>query len=340
MPIVVMVLSTLALWGIYWFVRMGGIDHLREQSARRKDEAKRAQAREAEHTAPLRAIDDPRDAATILMLLIARGRDPTAQQIAAIEETMRAVFGFDQELRERLTQARFIAGRAQSFEQAAGIFSDLFKKQLTPEERGELAGMVEAPPRSRPGSSTSSSGELGSRRCDQTCRVGKANGSAQTRGPITRSACPPYRAIINRMAGTARCALTHPANLISPRFSRRHRNSRPAADAADRRGQAGRTNHDPLDSPLAAPLDNPFDSPLAAERPAPCRCRIQTRRDSLSTDSACFVADTPRCGSRRESCRRRAAIRRACRPPAVPRFRDIPHLRRPVRRRSPARVRG
>ena len=27
MPIIVLVLSTLALWGIYWFVRMGGIDH-------------------------------------------------------------------------------------------------------------------------------------------------------------------------------------------------------------------------------------------------------------------------------------------------------------------------
>jgi hypothetical protein len=143
MPIVVMVLSSLALWGVYWFVRMGGIDHLREQSVRRKDEAKRAQARESEHTAPLRAIDDPRDAATILMLLIARGRDPTAQQIAAIEETMRRVFHFDQDLNERLTQARFIAGRAQSFEQATGIFSDLFKKQLTPEERRELLGMVE-----------------------------------------------------------------------------------------------------------------------------------------------------------------------------------------------------
>ena len=144
MPIVVMVLGTLALWGIYWFVRMGGIDHLREQSAHRKDEAKRRQARESEQTAPLRAIDDPRDAATILMLLIARGRDPTAQQIAAIEETMRAVFGFEQDLTERLTQARFIARRAESFEQATGIFSDLLKKQLTPEERGELAGMVEA----------------------------------------------------------------------------------------------------------------------------------------------------------------------------------------------------
>jgi len=69
MPIVVLVAGTLVFWVIYWFIRMGGIDHFREQYARRKEEARRAQAREMERTAPLRAIDDPRDAATVLMLL-------------------------------------------------------------------------------------------------------------------------------------------------------------------------------------------------------------------------------------------------------------------------------
>ena len=120
MPIVVLVAGTLVFWVIYWFIRMGGVDHFREQSARRKEEARRAQAREMERTAPLRAIDDPRDAATVLMLLIPRGRDPTARQIAAIEEIMRVVFGFDHDVNERLTHARFIASRAQNFAQAAG----------------------------------------------------------------------------------------------------------------------------------------------------------------------------------------------------------------------------
>src|SRR5262252_2053008 len=143
MPIVVLVAGTLVFWVIYWFIRMGGIDHFREQSARRKEEARRAQAREMERTAPLRAIDDPRDAATVLMLLIPRGRDPTAKQIATIEETMRVVFGFDHDVNERLTHARFIASCAQSFAHAAGLFADLFKKRLTPEERRELVGIVE-----------------------------------------------------------------------------------------------------------------------------------------------------------------------------------------------------
>jgi hypothetical protein len=139
MPIVVLVASTLAFWVIYWFIRMGGVEHFRELAARRR----RAEARELERTAPLRAIDDPRDAATVLMLLIPRGRDPTARQITAIEETMRVVLGLDHDVNERLTHARFIAGCAQSFAQAAGLFADLFNKRLTAEERRELVGMVE-----------------------------------------------------------------------------------------------------------------------------------------------------------------------------------------------------
>jgi hypothetical protein len=143
MPIVVLLVSTLLFWAIYWFVRMGGIDHFRERSAQRKDEARRAEARELERTAPLRAIDDPRDAATVLMLLITRGGDPTAKQLTTIEETMRTVFGFDHDVKERLTHARFIASSANSFAQAAGLFADLFKKQLTIEERSELLEIVE-----------------------------------------------------------------------------------------------------------------------------------------------------------------------------------------------------
>lgn len=143
MPIIALVVSTLVFWVIYWFVRMGGIEHFREQYAHRKEEARRAQAREMERTAPLRAIDDPRDAATVLMLLIPRGRDPTARQIAAIEETMRAVFGFDHDVNERLTHARFIASCAQNFSHATGLFADLFNKRLTAEERRELVAVVE-----------------------------------------------------------------------------------------------------------------------------------------------------------------------------------------------------
>jgi hypothetical protein len=143
MPVVALLVSTLVFWVLFWFVRMGGVEHFRQQSVRRKQEARRAEARETEKVAPLRAVDDPRDAATVLMLLIPRGRDPTAEQIASIEKNMRVVLGFADDVNERLTHARFVAGCAQSFAQAAGLFADLFKKRLTAEELRELVGIVE-----------------------------------------------------------------------------------------------------------------------------------------------------------------------------------------------------
>ena len=143
MPVVVLIASTLIFWLIYWFVRMGGVDHVREHFQQRKDAARRIKSRETERTAPLSAIEDPREAAIVLLLLIPRGGDPTASQFAAIEDKMRTVFGFDHDVNERLTHARFSASRAQGFAEAAGLFAGLFNKQLTADERRELVGMVE-----------------------------------------------------------------------------------------------------------------------------------------------------------------------------------------------------
>jgi hypothetical protein len=143
LPIIAVVLLTLVFWTLYWFVRMGGIDHFRARAAERKEQEQRAKAREASQVAPLRAVDDPREAALILMLLIPRGGDPTTQQVAATERFARTVFEFHDELAERMTQARFIAGHAGSFERAAKVFAELFRKRLTADERQELAGMIE-----------------------------------------------------------------------------------------------------------------------------------------------------------------------------------------------------
>ena len=59
--------------------------------------------------APLRAVDDPRDAVAILMLLIARDNGVRRASRSAIEDKLRSVFGFERELPERKAQARFIA---------------------------------------------------------------------------------------------------------------------------------------------------------------------------------------------------------------------------------------
>jgi uncharacterized tellurite resistance protein B-like protein len=144
MPIIALVLSTLTIWFIYWFVRMGGVDHVMGLFSQKHREARQIISRDIERTAALRAVDDPRDAATVLMLLMARtGGDPTRDQIAAIETTVRAVFGFGGELTERMTHARFIASQANNFDHAAGLLSDLLKKRLTTDERHELIAMLE-----------------------------------------------------------------------------------------------------------------------------------------------------------------------------------------------------
>src|SRR5262249_39749672 len=135
MPIVAVIALTLAFWGAYWFVRMGGIDHFMDKAVQRKDAARRELSRELEQTAPLRAIDDPRDAAVILMLLVPRGGDPTREQLAIIERAMREVFELDHELTERMAAARFTAARADSFEHAAALLSDLLDKRLSGDEK-------------------------------------------------------------------------------------------------------------------------------------------------------------------------------------------------------------
>ena len=72
MPILVLIASTAAFWLMYWFVRMGGLEHVCDILARRDATARKAKAREIERAAPLRAVEDPRDAAIILMVLMAR----------------------------------------------------------------------------------------------------------------------------------------------------------------------------------------------------------------------------------------------------------------------------
>ena len=143
MPIVAVIALTLGFWVIYWFVRMGGIEHFRAKSAQRKEDAQRAEARTLERTATLRAVDDARDAAAVLMLRITRGGDPTAAQVGLIEQTPRTVFDFEQELIERMAQARFVAATADSFDQAGRIFAPMLKQRLNAVEKHHLVTMLE-----------------------------------------------------------------------------------------------------------------------------------------------------------------------------------------------------
>lgn len=144
MPIIVAVLGALLLWVAFWFVRFGGVRMLRARAAQRKEEERKQAACDSAKLAHLRAMTDPRDAAAVLMLLIARHEsDPTREQIALIEDKLRSVFGFDAELTERMTQARFVARQTEDFAQAVGIYRSVFQVQLTDDERRQLIDMLE-----------------------------------------------------------------------------------------------------------------------------------------------------------------------------------------------------
>jgi Tfp pilus assembly protein PilO len=77
MPIIVMIVSGLAFWTLYWFVQMDGIEHFQQRRKQREDDAKRAAAREASRLAPLRAVDE-------MLEEVARNELPYEREIEAI----------------------------------------------------------------------------------------------------------------------------------------------------------------------------------------------------------------------------------------------------------------
>src|SRR5881394_1422832 len=109
MPLIMLALGILALGALVWFVWMGGSQNFQRQKAQQQEKAAREAVRERLRTAHLRTVDDPREAAAILMLLLAREQgDPTREQIALIEDKLRGL-GVTQDLPERMAQVRFIA---------------------------------------------------------------------------------------------------------------------------------------------------------------------------------------------------------------------------------------
>lgn len=145
MPIIALLISTFVGWTIYYFFWMGGADRVLDAFSIQRNARRRQAAQAKERIAPVMAIDDPREAALVLMLLMAReATAPTREQYAAVDDKARTVFGFDKDFDHRMTHVRFVAGRADSFAQAAAVFAGLFVKRLTDGEKRDLVGMIEA----------------------------------------------------------------------------------------------------------------------------------------------------------------------------------------------------
>jgi uncharacterized tellurite resistance protein B-like protein len=144
MPIILLILGALAFWVAFWFIRFGGINVMRQRSARRKEEQRQQAARDDAVLAHLRSFIDPRDAAAVLMLLIARHDGPlTRAQISLIEHKLRRVSGSDAELTECMTRAHYVAGETKDLAEAVELYRGVFQVELTEDERRELIDMLE-----------------------------------------------------------------------------------------------------------------------------------------------------------------------------------------------------
>jgi hypothetical protein len=147
MPVVGAVLGAILTGLFYWLMWGGGLQYidarLQQSRERKRDQERRAAAIKNQRMAPLRSIVDARDAAVLMMVLVARERGvPTPEQLAAIEREMREVLGCGPELEGRLAYAKFAAEQVLSAEDAVDALTPLFRGKLTAQEREELFGML------------------------------------------------------------------------------------------------------------------------------------------------------------------------------------------------------
>jgi hypothetical protein len=144
MPVLVAIVGAVATGLMYWLLWGKGLEYIDYRWQEKRDAKRRAEALADRRRAPLRAMTDAREAATVLMLMIAMQRGvPTPEQTAAIEREMRAILGLDKEAGARLASARFAAEQAPSFEVAVEDLAALLRGKLEGREWDDLFGMLE-----------------------------------------------------------------------------------------------------------------------------------------------------------------------------------------------------
>ena len=144
MPVVAAIVGAIMtglLWWLMWGKGMEYIDSvLRDHQARKR----RERVRKEIGTPPLKALKDPREAATALMIQAALARGVmTPEQEAAIQEQMRTVLAFGPELEDRFKYCKFAAEQAQTPEMAIEDVVELLRKSLEPAEREDLRRILE-----------------------------------------------------------------------------------------------------------------------------------------------------------------------------------------------------
>jgi hypothetical protein len=148
MPFIAAIVGAIFTGLFYWLIWGKGLEYLehqwRESSNRRRDDKRRSAAIQQQQLAPIRSITDSRDAASVLMVLVAQQRGVlTPEQVGVIEHEMQKVLGLTEDLRPRFAFARFAAEQATTIEDAIDAIVGLLRQNLTPSERSDLLAMMQ-----------------------------------------------------------------------------------------------------------------------------------------------------------------------------------------------------
>lgn len=152
MPVVVALVGALMSGVFLWIVWGNGMEVINQwldQRAVKTNERRNAltiaAARERAAAEPLRAINDPREAALVMMMRLAQARgEVTPEQRAAIAARAEAVLMMDGALDQKLTLADYAARQANSSVTVVDVLSQLFTDRLDEVERRQLLDMLEA----------------------------------------------------------------------------------------------------------------------------------------------------------------------------------------------------
>jgi hypothetical protein len=148
MPFIAAIVGAIFTGLFYWLIWGKGLEYLehqwRESSNRRRDAKRRSAAIQQQQLAPIRSITDSRDAASVLMVLVAQQRGVlTPEQVGVIEHEMQKVLGLAEDLRPRFAFARFAAEQATTIEDAVDAVAGLLRQTLSPSERSDLLAMMQ-----------------------------------------------------------------------------------------------------------------------------------------------------------------------------------------------------
>ena len=147
MPIIAAVAGAVLTGLFYWLIWGKGLEYVehrwKESRDGKRDLARRQAALQAQRTAPLRSIDDPRDAAAVLMCLVARQRGvPTPEQQAAITRQMKDVLELGDDTPHWMALGMFASEKATAPDEAVDELAPLLRGSLNAAECNELFDML------------------------------------------------------------------------------------------------------------------------------------------------------------------------------------------------------